>query len=368
MALNNLVVKPASELQTREVVVRNAAHWGVRAGVSEEEFMKFDAVFRTGEFAREGRVVVWVLVPADSLESTDFYASCQVYTREVLVLYPGQTTATSEFGHGISSVLTPPQHRGKGYARRLMSLLHVALAPLRYPHLQKSVILPEGHPPSTVSVLYSSVGDFYASCPPCPDESGWIAPGPTKVLWKVESLDGFTADSPLATDPILESGIAPKLSSDDKLIPGDLLELQKSDPTKTYFAFAPTAPLNAWSLTLSKFISGCPPNVTWGAQVPGTNDFMIWVYHPKGKSLKLFINRLRASAQSFPALFEAAILAARENKCEIIEVWNLPQHLVRVAQATGGELTERRDSLSAFKWYGKGQGSDGSVVWALDER
>lgn len=366
MAINDLIVKPASEAQTREVILRNAAQWGAKAGIAVEDFVKLNAIFQTGDYARNARLTIWVLVPANDTDTTDFYSSCQTFTREVQILHPGQTTPVSEFGHAISAVLTHPRHRGKGCGKRFMSLLHAALAPQRYPGLRNSVT--PTHPPSTVSVLYSSVGEFYASCVPAPGESGWTSQRSMKTVWTLSAISDIPAEASRSTVPLLsESEITSLLSADDRNIPADLLELQKSDPTKTYFAFAPTAPLNAFSLTLSKLSPGCPTNVPWGARVSDGGDFMTWVYETR-TSRKLVITRLRADINSFPALFGAALAAARETNREIIEMWNVPQELLGIVRATGGETIERKELLSAFKWYGTGSASNKDIVWALDER
>ncbi|KAH7335643.1 hypothetical protein B0J17DRAFT_667209 [Rhizoctonia solani] len=370
MTLDHLIVKPATKAQAHELVLRNAAHWGAKVGMTVDAFVELFAVFQQGVFARDGRRTVWVLAPEDDPDTTNFYASCQVYTREVLTLQPGQKSPSSSFGQAISSVLVPPEHRGKGYANRLMSLLHSVLAPHRYPNPLKAPTVIDR--PSTVSVLYSSVGDYYSRCVPSAGESGWNLQKSLITRWPLSSVQIPSKEHSPSIQLLSESDVTVTLDSDDSNIPTDLLELQKKAPTKTYFAFAPTAPLNAHSILLSKIAPGGPANPSWGAKIPGSGDFMTWVFFSR-PDLNLVVTRLRATADSFPVLLDAAYRVAQDAKCEGMEVWNLSEDLREIARETGGETKDREmdANLSAFKWYGEQPQSkvdNGDVVWALDER
>ncbi|KAJ1300328.1 hypothetical protein OPQ81_005149 [Rhizoctonia solani] len=243
MSLDHLIIKPATESQAHEAVVRNAGHWGARAGISVDDFVKLFAILQQGPFAQNGRTETWVLVPEDDPDTTNFYASCRIFAREVLTLQPGQTSPSSSFGHAISTVLVPSEHRGKGYAKLFMSLLHSALASHRYPHPLK-VPTVTNHP-STVSVLYSAVGDYYARCIPATGESGWTLQKSVVTTWPLSSVQIPIQGIPTPAKLLSEAEVTATLDLGDSDIPTDLLELQKKDPTKTYFAFVPTAPLES---------------------------------------------------------------------------------------------------------------------------
>ncbi|CAE6502129.1 unnamed protein product [Rhizoctonia solani] len=369
MSLEHLIVRPATEAQAREVILRNAAHWGVGAGVPIESYLKLCAIFLQGPAAREGRLKIWILVPEDDPETPNFYASCLTFARGVLTLQPGQASPSSSFGHAITSVLVPPQHRGKGYAKRFMSLMHSALAPHRYPNLLKAPTATDH--PSTVSVLYSDVNNFYARCTPSEGESGWSLQKSFTTTWSVAGASiPPTSGDLLPAVYLSESDATATLDSDDSNIPGDLLELQKNDPTKTYFAFAPTSPLNDYSATISKFFLGELAVPSWGVKISGRNDFMTWVPFSVPR-LQLVVTRLRATVDSFPVLLSAALRVAQEANYGGVEIFNVPEHLREVARVTGGETTERETCLSAFKWYGQQPNSktvSADVFWALDER
>ncbi|CAE6373413.1 unnamed protein product [Rhizoctonia solani] len=367
MSHNHLIIKPASEAQTHEAQIRNGTYWGVPAGVSVNEYLKLHPILQQGVFARDGRLEYWVLVPKEDPESTNFYASCQVLARDILTLHPGETSPVSSYGHVISFVIVPPEYRGKGYAQCLMSLLHSALAPHRYPSPLKAPTVTRHR--STVSVLYSAVGDYYARCAPMVGESGWTRQTSWRTTWPLSSIQiPPKKATSLPVELLSESDVAATLDSDDSNTPAGLLELQKKNPKKTFFAFTPTSPLNTYFLTLSKLTPSGSSNTSWGARIPGSSDFMTWVIFNQ-PTLKVIITRLRATVASFPVLLNAALRVAQDTKCEGIEIGNIPEHLKEVAQATGGVTTEWDDHLPAFKWYGEQPEVAGAdAVWAMEER
>ncbi|QRW23916.1 hypothetical protein RhiXN_10240 [Rhizoctonia solani] len=325
MSLEDLIVRLANEAQFHEATRRDALYWAGRSGLSVEDYVTLDELLLHGAFEREGKLHIWVFVPKDNPETTDFYASCETLAREVITLQPGQSEPSSSYGHSITSVIVPPEHRRKGYAERFMSLLHSALVPHRYPDpLNTPVTFKQ---PSTVSVLYSVVGNYYARCVPAARESGWSIQKSFVTTWPLSNVHiSQTTSSPV--ESLSDTEIISALDLDDSNIPGDMLKMQKQDPEKTYFAFVPTAPLNDYSVVISKLV-------------------------------QLVITRLRATPDLFPTLLAAAVQTAKDTGCESIEIWNVPEDLKMIALKTGGETTERTDDLAAFKWYG--QNSDPKI-------
>lgn len=66
MSLDYLIIKPATEAQAHEVILRNAAHWGARVGISVEDYVELSTVFQQGAFARDGRLKTWYVNPLGS--------------------------------------------------------------------------------------------------------------------------------------------------------------------------------------------------------------------------------------------------------------------------------------------------------------
>ncbi|CUA71961.1 hypothetical protein RSOLAG22IIIB_09977 [Rhizoctonia solani] len=349
MSLEHLIIKQATDAQAHEALLHEAGFWGARFEINVNDYVKLAPIFEHGAFARDGRLTHWVLVPEGDPDSVEIYASCQVFTRDILTLQRGEISPSTSFGHLITSVVVAPEHRGKGYGKRFMSLMHSALALHRYPNPKVTTFVDRA---STVTVLYSAVGDYYSRCVPSIGEPGWTLQKSFVTTWPLSR-----AQIPSATSShvqlLSESDVTRTLDSDDSNIPTDLIDLQNRDPTKTYFAFVPTAPLNAYATLIGKLLldrGDSPSNLSWGAKVPDKCDFMAW---------------------SFFGLQNLQLVVARDAKCESVEIWNVPEQLRKMARATGGETTERVDHLSAFKWYGQECDSKvdvADVVWALDER
>lgn len=60
-SLVNLMVKPVSEAQNHEAILRNASHWGVGAGIGTEDYIKLSGIFEAGEYARDGKLTKWLV-------------------------------------------------------------------------------------------------------------------------------------------------------------------------------------------------------------------------------------------------------------------------------------------------------------------
>ncbi|KAJ1302378.1 hypothetical protein OPQ81_001190 [Rhizoctonia solani] len=355
-------------LVTSGYVPRTLDQWSAISGISVDEYLKLSETIHQGVFARDGKLNAWVLAPEDDPETIGFFASCMTLTREVLTLEPGQNSPKSSFGHTIIFVLVPPEHRGKGYAKHLMSLMHSVLAPHRYPNPRKAYPITNHH--STVSTLYTTAGDYYSRCVPSEGESGWSLQKSFITNWSLSNAQlPLVQETSTPVELLSESDATTTLDLDDSNIPDDLLKFQREDPKKTYFAFVPTSPLNAHSITLCKSFPGGPSDPSWGAKIRGGRDFMTWIIYSRPK-LQLVVTRVRATVHSFPLLLHAALRAAQGAKCEGMEVLNLPEHLIGIAQESGGETTERATYVSMFKWYGQRTNSttvNANVVWALNE-
>ncbi|KAG1746774.1 uncharacterized protein EDB91DRAFT_1267561 [Suillus paluster] len=189
--LASLSLFRATRAQVEESRHRLFPHGG--GTLNLEEYLARDAMMECAEHSKGGKHITWVLAPRNDPTTLDFMCACETYKRTGLVVYPSEPGKVQEATcYGVANVFTPPSNRRRGYARRMMSLLHWVNA--SRDHLPK---FPEawGVPPEEVadsgdglfSVLYSAIGEeFYRSAGPGGNEGGgWELRAPISTTWEV---------------------------------------------------------------------------------------------------------------------------------------------------------------------------------------
>jgi hypothetical protein len=140
------------------------------------------------------------LVPIHHDDSTDLLAHCETFRRKSIT-QSLKSDPSNVISYGVASVYTPAEHRGKGYARQLLQLLHYIIAPhASLPPFPtswgtKPVIGPMD---AAFSVLYSGIGEkYYTNCRQGEGPSGragWIRQPITARTWDI------TRNAPEAID------------------------------------------------------------------------------------------------------------------------------------------------------------------------
>ncbi|KAG8713288.1 hypothetical protein FRC11_012697 [Ceratobasidium sp. 423] len=338
--LDQLTLKPASNAQAIEAGTRSSVEWA--KWLTLEQYLRRDEEALTQDHAKDGKLT-----------------SC--YRRDILILPKGETTAIPGIGFGVASVFTPARYRGKGYAGRMMSLLHFAIAEPKgippFPSTWGSAPPVRVDLPGKVSVLYSDVGRFYERCAPG-EGIGWTIVDPNTTEWTIEPNGNETVPTRVEL-----------LSQDEaiKAVAGDIdhfkQELESKGPSeRIHFGFQPTAAWCHFQMHRDDehplYISS-PPSF-WGAKVKVRDEthFAVWHYEASPKP-KLIILYIRATPETFPDLLAAAKSVCRAEKHVMIEAWNLDEALAPAARDLGGQTYERDEHLPAMKWYGE----PGEVVW-----
>ncbi|WVR07381.1 hypothetical protein IAU60_004422 [Kwoniella sp. DSM 27419] len=180
----------AQQLQHDEVAASNWAN-----GLTFEQFHELSLRDMKAVWGKDGKYLTWVLVRRDDPEG-DFYAGCQTFRRNAFIKYKGSDEVQDGYVYGIASVVTPQKHLRKGYATRMLSLLHHHLSPgsfspppeswgvLEPLQADQAALLPK----AIGSILWSDVGStFYSRCEPVPGRPGWIVEDHRnqELVWKI---------------------------------------------------------------------------------------------------------------------------------------------------------------------------------------
>ncbi|CAE7198751.1 unnamed protein product [Rhizoctonia solani] len=339
----------AQEIESRKLTAVQWAKWYDLEGyLGRLEYLE------SLDHESNGRVITWVLVLADEPETLEILSTCKTYKRDVLVIPAGETLCTQNIGYAIASVFTPAKHRGKGYAARMMSLLHFALAqPGGVPPFPEAW----GNPPVTVqqpgivSVLYSGVGTYYSRCAPG-EGTGWAIIGTRTVEWVVPS-------HAIEFDPKVEllsmEETVSTLAADATHFKRDFESLGLSSYSR--FAFQPTAGWCRYQMIRDQespvYLESRPK--FWGARIQHGYElhYIVWTYRPSNDPApKVIMIHLRATPESFPILLNAMFSVAQREKHQLVEAWNLDTELEGATVEAGGRIYERTGQLPALKWYG----------------
>jgi hypothetical protein len=256
---------------------------------------------------------------------------------------------TLDNAFSITHVYTPPDLRKRGYATKMMSLLHEKLWPrfrgtlLEGPNAAHHEIATTG----ILSFLYSGVGEFYSKC----GSPGWHIQTSTETYWSTasvveEDVDLFRNFSQML---ITEQDFVDIGRKDADLL-RDYLEARSRQGLKPrQFAVLPTGDEFAWLVARSKFygkiLSDKPLPDYWGVRVVddstnATENFAIWFFDYVKKELHFLRIRCR-DANVFKVITRAAAIAAKAQGCERILAWNVDEGLLS-ACPQGDRVTQPR--------------------------
>ncbi|KAF8523624.1 hypothetical protein JB92DRAFT_2806886 [Gautieria morchelliformis] len=347
--------------------------------MTEEQFLSREAQLEAFEHASDGKLIHWVLVPRNDLQTLEFKCSCETYRRRALVAKPS-TSPTEAIGYGIASVFCPPEYRRKGYASHMMRLLHHVLSPLDSlpPFPQEWGAPPPRYPgiggDARFSVLYSDIGDFYRLCGPTPNLFGWHIHGPVSTTWKLKPGEANQTDAmDEGYDLLSEQQCNALWETDATYITNYVSQLPASHHTR--FTFLPDNGVAAFQL--HRVVAEAPLNPKhplehWGVKAISQEDDLSSTYATWTLDMRLSIppvlvvTRLRASPKSFPSLLKVLVWVAGQLSADAVEIWNLDTKLVDVAASLGGNTVDRSEHLPAVAWYGPEHPSE--IEWVFNEK
>jgi len=294
-----------------------------------------------------------VLVPRSDPSTDEFLSSVATIERSILLQLGDHAEAdhqpSRETAFSITHVYTPVHLRRRGYATRMMTLLHAELSPL-----------------GILSFLYSGVGDFYSRC----GSPGWHIHHSSETYWDVQEILHDTHEDDIPPSPIEESDFKEVASADAKQLEVEITMRSKNGEPPA-FAILPTGDEYTWLVARSKFygriLSYNPLPRYWGVRIPGPADFgesfAIWFFAYDKKELHFL--RLRCTdVAAFRRIIYAASLAAEEQGCKRMMAWNVDDGLLAASDQGGRVTRPRTGNLAALAWYGEG----GSPEWLVSEK
>ncbi|KAG0694248.1 hypothetical protein DFH29DRAFT_815558 [Suillus ampliporus] len=378
--LASLSLFRATRAQIEESRHRSFPHWG--GTLSLTEYLARDDMMGCGEHAKDGKHITWVLAPRNDPTTLDFMCACETYKRTGLVAYPSSSPSEPNSvheasGYGVANVFTPPSKRGRGYARRMMSLLHwVNASRTNLPKFPEAW----GAPPEEVadsgdglfSVLYSDVGEeFYRLAGPGGNEGGgWELREAISTIWEVGTEEGDDEGWTWLTHEKLDG----LWERDAARIKKELANIPTSDSSykvehpAAFVTYLPANGVCGFHIPRSTYASDFSiAGRFWGVQSTSDPDtYASWSIDVRPPPPTLIVTRLCASEETFPRLISKIKQAARRSGIGKVEVWNLRVGLKEVAEKTGGRTFERNDHLPQIVWYGPG--ATGNVEWAYNEK
>ncbi|KAI8986892.1 hypothetical protein BD414DRAFT_461370 [Trametes punicea] len=401
-SLPDLSLFPATPEQVLESRRRTAVQWA--KGLSVEEYVRRDVIMDKHEHAVGGKLVTWVLAPRSDPTTLDFMCSCETLRRTAIVAKRAKDVDARDVrevtAYGIASVYTPPEKRGKGYARHMMRLLHWVLAPRSA--LPSEFPAEWGAPPDVAvlstlgvanaqfSALYSDVGRiFYQACGVTPSSNdGWVVMGALETSKMLDTSDSAVTSAPpdeLNLQWLTEDEVVALYERDASWIKDDLSRFA-GDTDRTLFSFLPNGGVGAFVIRrVMDFAEGLRPvlpTTKWGMVIlpHGARDvraalrhetplsFVTWTLDLRTSPRSLVITRLRADENTFPVFLDQLLVVAREENVEKVEFWYLRPELRDIANARGWKTRERPEHLSAVKWYGEEKDDDSELDWVYNEK
>ncbi|KAK3487498.1 uncharacterized protein B0T23DRAFT_207950 [Neurospora hispaniola] len=257
--------------------------WG--PALSHSEYLAREHFMTTLPLAKDGGLTHWILTDsnspqAESSNQRPILSSCETLRKHAVAARydpsSDRVILTEGISHGIGSVFTDPQYRGKGYANRMMQELGKRLRtwqvtdkkdrPESPPLAQDGKTLGKEEEATTTlfSVLYSDIGkSFYA-------KNGWKAFPSAHVSFKpIKSSSSSSSSSskpspfspatppfPPNLSPISYHTLPPLCTLDTThLLTQTLPRLARSNPSKTHVALLPDLDCLLWHLLREDFMT-----------------------------------------------------------------------------------------------------------------
>ncbi|KAL9063107.1 MAG: hypothetical protein Q9157_008414 [Trypethelium eluteriae] len=349
---------------------KNGATW--KGALSLEAYLRRERYLLQAPLAKDGGITHWILVDSDA-EDRKVFAGCETLKKRALVAKNGDVVDV--VCHGIGSVFSPPEFRGRGFGRRLMTEMGPQLETWQ---TEKA--------PCLFSVLFSDIGkQFYA-------KNGWH-PFPSahiSIPATMNAVKAVTGGSPLYSGDLLQL-----CETDEKLLRQQLSAL---DPkaAKPTIAIVPDIATIRWHHAREEFVAtelyGKAPTIK-GAMTGTEIGKRVWCYWTrvwhtadplKRNENTMFILRLvvedaaaAGTDNAIASLFTMALEEAETWGMGEVQMWNPAEPAVAAAQLLYPQATvvhREEESIVCLRWHGNIDDADSDVsateqcIWVGNEK
>lgn len=326
--LELVVATFAEHMQTSRL---NGNEW--KGPLTIEQYLKREKHLLAQDLTKDGKEVAWLLtsarLPVDECGSRSILASCETIPMQAFVARNGELKQV--LVHGIGSVFTRSEHRGKSYASRMMVELGKKLETFQQPNGDRSPF----------SVLYSDIGQkFYA-------RFGWEAFPSTHI--HLSALDAQEYQELSSGLPLLTDLMANDLHSVRAVdwLKDDLVSSSEAQPDKAFVAIAPDMEHFKWHHAREDFVSRTlaqPSPKVKGTVHQESGTAMIWTRTFVASKADWMLHVLHVAIP--PALVGkaelrsilAALLLRAQNEASLsgmvagVELWDPSEEIVTAAR------------------------------------
>lgn len=358
MSLSDLTLIELTPEQNSRAIANTYSAWNRGLRPSSFQRMCEDVTSPTHSWAAKGRYKSWALVRRSDAENPDaeLLSHCETYRRPAMVSGPDGVQRRKSYA--IASVLTPEHLRKKGYARRMLQLLHYVLAPSEAlpPFPEAWGAKPAAYlGDAAFSVLYSDVGpDFYASCTIGESAPGWVKEPTMKRVWALQPLAHGTVMPNIVEDEILNFDALAKLETAGAEHVTRTVEAAPKDrvqvgiiPQHGWFRFFSTREaLMREAASLDD--PGAPIRRAGFRSLTDTGAWFAYTAETRpDHSLRLVVNWVQGDVK-----WKDVERVARAEKCKEVELWGGSDAWDADA---GAPRLEDKDHIPCLALYGEGE-------------
>ncbi|KAK5078058.1 hypothetical protein LTR51_000244 [Lithohypha guttulata] len=374
--IDSLVLDSCSEIEWEQTCRLNAAEW--KGFLSYSDYLNRERILANTEITREGGGTAWILtcdkLPRAPDGSRAILASCETNRKNAYVAKDGKLEKV--VAHGIGSVYTRSEYRGKGYAAKMLQEIGRKLN--SYQQVKNN----RGH----FSVLYSDIGPkFYA-------RHGWNPFASTHICLQAIDNQGEYYQRLAEITPRRETkdltiddvhSLAPSWAAH---LESQLINLSATNPSKAYVAFKPEPAQFEWHFMREEFLAenlGNNKPVVKGAIDTKTGTAVVWartygsdsaqwhlsvLYTHIPTDADLAQDELRTALSTL--MLRAQWEAKQWNMAAGVEIWDPKELVVAAAQtiAHGQDvkiILRDQEHICSLRWNGP---ETDEVVWVANER